>query len=143
MRDRPPGNSARPSRASDPQVSRGRRLSVPCQQGSLQAREPRRDLRLLAASLMQLAEALETAAREAERIALATEQAVTPSTPSTPSSDRLLTVTEAAKTLRLSRSKLYTHVLCGDIPSLTLGRSRRISAAALAAWIERRQSEQC
>lgn len=95
---------------------------------------------MLAASLTQMAEALQTAAREAERIALALEQG---EPPITPSQDRLLTVAEAAKTLRLSRSKLYTHVLCGDIPSLTLGRSRRISAAALAAWIERRQSEQC
>jgi excisionase family DNA binding protein len=140
MRERPPGYSARPRRASDPQASRERRPAAPCQPGSLQAREPRRDLRLLAATLTQLAEALQTAAREAERIALATEQA---GKPTTPSEDRLLTVAEAAQTLRLSRSNLYTHVLCGDIPSLTLGRSRRISAAALAAWIERQQSEQC
>ncbi|MBI4504009.1 MAG: helix-turn-helix domain-containing protein [Chloroflexi bacterium] len=56
--------------------------------------------------------------------------------------NRLLTVTETAHVLSVSRSKLYELVLAGDIPSITLGRSRRIPAAALAEWIAHQQVDQ-
>ena len=96
------------------------------------------DLTLLAVALERAAEALHAAAREAERATLVPAQ---PETRPALSDTRLLTVAEAAKALRLSRSKLYAHILCGDIPSITLGRSRRIPATALANWIERQQAE--
>lgn len=100
-------------------------------------RTPDGDLRMLAVALLRAAEALQTAAREAEHAASAVPKVET--IPS-PTHARLLTMSEAAQALRISRSKLYAHVLSGDIPSITLGRSRRIPAAALAAWIERQQA---
>ena len=47
-----------------------------------------------------------------------------------------LTVDEAAKRLRMSRSILYRLMASGDVPSFTVPgtRSRRIDAASLEAW---------
>ena len=96
------------------------------------------DLTPLALALERAAKALQAAAWEAERAMLVPAQ---PETSSTLSDTQLLTVAEAAKALRLSRSKLYAHMLCGDIPSITLGRSRRIPATALADRIKRQRAE--
>lgn len=48
----------------------------------------------------------------------------------------MFTVPEAAHQVGLSRSKLYELVLRGEIPSVTVGRSRRIPTAALAQWVD-------
>jgi excisionase family DNA binding protein len=47
----------------------------------------------------------------------------------------LLTVAEAARALSLSRSKLYLMVSAGAIPSVQLGRSRRIRASDLEEFV--------
>lgn len=46
----------------------------------------------------------------------------------------LHTVEEAAQRLRLSRAKVYALVMDGTIPSVKVGRSRRILATALEAF---------
>ena len=48
----------------------------------------------------------------------------------------LYTAEEAAELLRLSRSRIYELLASGMLPSLTIGRSRRIPADALRAWVE-------
>ena len=53
----------------------------------------------------------------------------------------LLKIEEAAHVLALGRSKTYQLVLEGAIPSIHIGRSRRIPAAALERWIEQRTHE--
>ena len=139
MKNRRPDPAGRPVEPPDVRFSSGRRSVVPYQHTPHQAPRPQAELRLLAGELDRAAEALGNAARQAERAALAADQS---EAPCQPEDVRLLTVAEAAKVLRLSRSKLYVHVIAGDIPSITLGRSRRIPAAGLAAWIERRQLDQ-
>ena len=53
--------------------------------------------------------------------------------------DRLLvTVEAAAQRLGLSRGTVYPLVLSGDIPSIKIGRARRIPVDELEAWIERK-----
>ena len=47
----------------------------------------------------------------------------------------LLTVGQVADALGLSRSKIYELLAAGELPSLTIGRSRRVPADALAAWV--------
>ena len=95
------------------------------------------DLKALASALERAADALHAAAREAERTARPSSRLRSEAPPER----RLLTVSQAATALSLSRSKVYAYVLSGELPSITLGRSRRIPAAALADWIERRQAE--
>jgi len=48
----------------------------------------------------------------------------------------LLKIEDAARVLSLGRSKTYQLVMEGQIPSIHIGRSRRISAAALERWID-------
>lgn len=47
---------------------------------------------------------------------------------------------EAARRLGISRSKLYELIREEAVPSMTIGRCRRVPAAALARWIEERTS---
>ena len=47
----------------------------------------------------------------------------------------LLRVEEAARRLGLSRSKVYLLVSTGEIPSVTIGRSRRVRSVDLERWI--------
>ncbi len=54
--------------------------------------------------------------------------------------ERLLTVDEVAERLHLSRSKTWYLVSQGDLPSLTIGRSRRVAESALARFIEEREA---
>jgi excisionase family DNA binding protein len=48
----------------------------------------------------------------------------------------LLKIEDAARVLSLGRSKTYQLVMEGQIPSIHIGRSRRIPAAALERWID-------
>ena len=47
----------------------------------------------------------------------------------------LLTPQEAANALSINRSTLYLMLMRGEIPSITIGRARRIPVQALTAWI--------
>jgi excisionase family DNA binding protein len=55
--------------------------------------------------------------------------------------DRLLKVGEVVGRLGLSRSKVFSLLANGDIPSLTIGRSRRVSRSALARFVEQREAD--
>lgn len=54
----------------------------------------------------------------------------------------LLTVEQAAEMLGAGRTTVYQKVATGEITSFRIGRSRRIPASALAAYVERLVSEQ-
>ena len=54
---------------------------------------------------------------------------------------RLYTVEESALQLGCSRSALYPRLISGELRSVKLGRSRRIAAADLEAFVERLRSE--
>jgi excisionase family DNA binding protein len=60
---------------------------------------------------------------------------VTEITQATPVSPEALTVPEVMAALRLSRSKVYDLIRSRELPSFTVGRSRRIPATAIAAFI--------
>ena len=47
----------------------------------------------------------------------------------------LLRPHEAAEALGLCRSKVYELIASGAIPSITIGKSRRIPLEALRAWV--------
>ncbi len=47
----------------------------------------------------------------------------------------LLRVDEAARVLGLGRTKVYELVSSGDLPSITVGTSRRIPAEGLRRWV--------
>lgn len=49
----------------------------------------------------------------------------------------LLTPEEAAKTLSISRSKLYELLARGEVESVRIGTSRRIATRALEEFVER------
>ena len=53
---------------------------------------------------------------------------------------RLLTVTEVCAALGLSRPTVYVLIDSGDLKSLKIGRSRRISTRALQEFIDARES---
>jgi len=53
----------------------------------------------------------------------------------------LLRVEQAAERLQLSRAKTYELVMGGVIPSITIGRSRRVSLSALQEWVDRQTAE--
>ena len=53
----------------------------------------------------------------------------------------LLKIEDAARVLSLGRSKTYQLVMEGAIPSIHIGRSRRIPVAALERWIDERTRE--
>jgi len=73
---------------------------------------------------------------EVRRI-LSTVIVAPPSETQTPVADtaKLLTVAEVAARLGISRTQTYHLIHRGDIRSLTIGRSRRVAPAALAAFI--------
>jgi len=54
----------------------------------------------------------------------------------------LLTVEEAQRLLSLSRSKIYEMLRAGEIPSIKVGRVRRIPRTALEQYVERQVHEQ-
>ena len=54
----------------------------------------------------------------------------------------LLKAEQAAKLLNLSRSKFYELMTAGEVPGVVrIGRSVRISRAALVAWVRERSGE--
>ena len=53
----------------------------------------------------------------------------------------LLTVDEAARQLGIGRSHAYAFVMRGELPSVKLGKSRRIVASALAEFVNRLSDE--
>jgi excisionase family DNA binding protein len=48
----------------------------------------------------------------------------------------MLRLTEVAELLSVSRTKVYELVASGEIPSLHLGRSRRVPLRALREWVD-------
>jgi len=50
-----------------------------------------------------------------------------------------LTVAEAARRIGIGRTKLYEYVTSGEIPSVKIGRLRRIPAEALQEFLARQQ----
>ncbi len=48
----------------------------------------------------------------------------------------LVKVEEAARLCRISRSQMYELMAAGEVPSLSIGRSRRIPLDRLQAWID-------
>lgn len=56
--------------------------------------------------------------------------------------EELLTVAEVARRLSLSRSKVYELISAGDIPSIHIGRARRVAVIDLDHWITRLMKEQ-
>ena len=48
----------------------------------------------------------------------------------------LVKVEEAARLCRISRSRMYELMAAGEVPSLSIGRSRRIPLDRLRAWID-------
>lgn len=50
----------------------------------------------------------------------------------------LYTVDEAAEALGCSRATIYGYVLSGDLPSVKLGRLRRIPATSLVDFVDQR-----
>ena len=57
--------------------------------------------------------------------------------PSLPTTPILVTPEEAAKALRLGRSKIYELMASGELESVRIGRSRRIRWGALEAFADR------
>lgn len=57
------------------------------------------------------------------------------------SDDELLTVPEVMARLRLGRSTVYDLIRSRHLPSVTIGRSRRIPAPALREFISHRLAE--
>lgn len=57
-------------------------------------------------------------------------------------SQLLLTVPEAASIMRISPEMIYTLMRRGELPSIHMGRSRRISAESLRRWIEDQEQQE-
>ncbi len=55
---------------------------------------------------------------------------------------KLLTVAEAALVMGVSRALLYQKVMSGEIPSIKIGRARRIPATAIDEFIARELADQ-
>ncbi|NBM20144.1 helix-turn-helix domain-containing protein [Streptomyces sp. GC420] len=58
-----------------------------------------------------------------------------------PTTHEALKVPEVMKALRLSRSKVYDLIRSKQLPSFTVGRSRRIPADALHTFIQQQIQE--
>lgn len=54
----------------------------------------------------------------------------------------LLTIEECADRLRVGRTRMFALISGGQIETVTIGRSRRIPASALAAYVDRLRAEQ-
>jgi excisionase family DNA binding protein len=65
------------------------------------------------------------------------ETRLTRLTPINLESKVLVSVDEAAALLSLGRTMVYTLVMSGDLPSIKIGRMRRIPVAALHAYVSR------
>jgi excisionase family DNA binding protein len=58
-----------------------------------------------------------------------------------PDTPLLYTIPEAAHALRISRTKLYELLTAREIESVYIGRSRKIPATALRAYVDRLRTE--
>lgn len=57
--------------------------------------------------------------------------------------DRLLLKVEAAaRALDLSRAQVFSMIATGELPSIKIGRSRRVPVDALRRWIAEQESHQ-
>jgi len=65
------------------------------------------------------------------------DQAVQPMTPVVP--PQLLSVVDVAHILSIGRTKVYHLIKNGDLPTIKVGSATRISAVALAKWIEQHE----
>lgn len=54
---------------------------------------------------------------------------------------QVLTIPEVMAALRLSRFKVYDLIRSGALPSITIGRARRVPAASLAQFINQQMEE--
>ena len=54
----------------------------------------------------------------------------------------LLTPEEAFQEIRVGRAKGFQLIASGDLPSIKIGRLRRIPAEGLRAWVQRKLQEQ-
>lgn len=52
----------------------------------------------------------------------------------------LLTAEQAARMLSVSRSRVYEWLQTGELPSVTLGRSRRVTRRALEQFVAERET---
>lgn len=59
-------------------------------------------------------------------------------TPDLPTDVLLLTVPDVAKAFRLAESTVYELLAAGQLPSIQIGKSRRVPVTALRAWIAER-----
>lgn len=55
------------------------------------------------------------------------------------SSSQLLTIPAVATKLSVSRPTVYTLIYTQGLPSIKLGRNRRVSAASLERWLRERE----
>lgn len=55
--------------------------------------------------------------------------------------EEVLTVVEAAKLLRVSKSWVYQAAAAGTLPAFRLGRTVRFTRATLLAWLEKQKLE--
>ncbi len=53
----------------------------------------------------------------------------------------LITVEEAARLLAVARSHLYLHLQRGSLPSVKIGRCRRIRVSELESFVDRLQQD--
>lgn len=53
-----------------------------------------------------------------------------------PSALKLLTVKDVAAQLRLSEATIWRAIRAGDIESVTIGRARRLTPAAVTAYVD-------
>lgn len=58
-----------------------------------------------------------------------------------PTGTALLTVSEVAEELRVSRSTVYGLIAGGGLPSIKVGSSRRVARSAMLEWIGKRAEE--
>ncbi|MFE2426450.1 helix-turn-helix domain-containing protein [Streptomyces sp. NPDC059373] len=71
---------------------------------------------------------------EDDLLALMTARGNTPGDPTLVA----LTVEEAARRIGIGRTKMYEYVSSGEIPSVTIGRLRRIPAEAVGDFLAKR-----
>lgn len=52
-----------------------------------------------------------------------------------PPDTKLMKIAEVTRELQLSPAKVYQMIACGELPSVTFGKSRRVVRADLEAWL--------
>ena len=54
--------------------------------------------------------------------------------------ERLLKISDCQHLLGLSRSTVMSLIASGELPSLTIGRSRRVALSSLTRWLQEREA---